>query len=243
MQKIRAIVIDDEVKSREVIKALIANFCEDVEVVSEAGDIEQSLKIIHQFKPDLVFLDITLKEGDSFQILQKLESIDFDIIFVTAYDEYSVRALKFSGITCLFKPLDIEELQSAIRLVRNRATNTGLAYEMVNGILKSKFTRIPIITSGGLRFTDVSEITFIEKNPEGVMVHTLEGENIQSKRDLQEFAEIIMHNKFLSIGQRMLVNKDLIDPVSLIKGQLSFKNGIDLPVSKQELERLKEQSA
>ncbi|MCB0734729.1 MAG: response regulator transcription factor [Flavobacteriales bacterium] len=243
MKTIRAVVIDDEIKSREVIKALLENFCEGVEVVAEAGDIQESLRVLNQYKPDLVFLDITLKEGDSFQILAQLDSIDFDIIFVTAYDEYSVRALKFSGITCLFKPLDIDELQSAVKKVTRRSTDIGLAYEMVNDILTSRFTRIPIITTSGLRFADVVEIAYIMQCEEGVEVHFRSGEVMKSQRTLDAFADVIMNPNFIKMGKRLLVNKAHIDFKSKSDKKLRIRNGDVLELSSDELKVLAEQMA
>src|SRR6056300_959848 len=98
MSKTRALIVDDELKSREVTKTLLGAFCPEVEVVADAEDIAGALRTIEDYKPQLVFLDITLKEGDSFQILKEIDEINFEIIFVTAYDEYSIKALKFSGI-------------------------------------------------------------------------------------------------------------------------------------------------
>jgi two-component system, LytTR family, response regulator len=239
MTKIRAVVIDDEIKSREVIKSLLEHFCPEVEVVGEAGDIAESIEVITQQSPDLVFLDITLKEGDSFQILQELKKIDFEIIFVTAYDEYSVKALNFSGITCLFKPLDIEELQQAVKQVSRRSTDMGLAYEMVNGMLKSRFTRLPIITTSGLSFTDVAEITYIIQREKGVRIHFRNGKHVESERNIHEFADVIFNDRFSSIGSRLLVNTIHLKSDYLKQDQLLFRNDTAVTLHRDEFKRAK----
>jgi len=237
---INAVVIDDEVKSREVIKALLENFCENVTVVGEAGNIADGVSVITNLKPDLAFLDITLKEGDSFQILQQLDTIDFDIIFVTAYDEYSVKALNFSGITCLFKPLDIEELQQAVKKLSRRSTDTGLAYEMVDGLLKSRFTRIPIITTSGLQFSDVAEITHIVKSPTGVVVYFRSGESVESQRSIAEFADIIFNTRFSKVGNRILFNRIHLQVDYLQNNFLVFRNDLRVKLEKDEVESVKQ---
>jgi len=195
-----AIIVDDELKSREVIKTLIDAFCPEVRVVDMAEDIKGALASIETHQPHLVFLDISLKEGDSFQILQQLDEINFDIIFVTAYDEYSIKALTYSGITCLFKPLDIEELQNAVKDVIKRKMNVNRAYQMVNGILKSKFTKIPVITSTGLIFTSVDKITYIQKTENGTRIYFDDEQSVDSKRNISEFADIIVSDGFIMVG-------------------------------------------
>ena len=228
---IKAIIVDDELKSREVIKTLVQNYCADVEIVGMAEDIKGALSAIELHKPNLVFLDITLKEGDSFQILQALDEINFEIIFVTAYDEYSVKALKFSGITCLFKPLDIEELQNAVKKVVKSKMNMTTAYQMVNGILKSKFTRIPVITSGGLVFTSIKKITFIKASENGSIIHFIDNEKVESKRNVTEFEDVILSNEFKRIERELLVNTAQLKPMQTRKNELEFLNGQCIPIS------------
>jgi len=222
---LRSIVVDDELKSREVIKTLVESFCPDVEIVGMAEDISGALDAIKQLKPNLVFLDITLKEGDSFQILQALDEITFEIIFVTAYDEYSVRALKYSGITCLFKPLDIEELQEAVKKVVKSKTNMTTAYQMVNGILKSKFTKIPVITQGGLVFTSIKKITYIEASEVGSTIHFIDNESVDSRRNIAEFEDIILSDNFKRIENKLLVNTAQLKPIQNNRKLLEFLNG------------------
>ena len=164
----RAIIVDDELKSREVLRTLVETFCDDIEVVCTCEDIDDSIAAIKREKPDLVFLDIHLKNGDSFQILKGLDDLNFDIIFVTAYDEYSVKALKFTGITCLFKPIDVDELVQAISSLREKHLDMHTAYEMVDGLLRSKFSKVPIITPTGLTFVGVENILYLRSLDKGV---------------------------------------------------------------------------
>ncbi len=238
MKKLRALVVDDELKSREVIKSLIDAFCPEVNVVGTAEDIAGSISAIESLKPDLVFLDISLKEGDSFQILQQLDEIDFNIIFVTAYDEYSIKALKYSGIKCLLKPLDIEELQTAVKEVAQQSTNMNTAYKMVNGILKSGFKKIPVITSSGLQFTSIKDITYIKQTQEGSNIHFKEGQMVKSKRRISEFDDIIVSEQFKRVDSDFMVNLELLDPSESTKKQLVFKNGVRLDIGTYDFSRL-----
>jgi two-component system, LytTR family, response regulator len=229
---LKSIIVDDELKSREVIKTLVEMFCPDVEIVDSAEDIQGAVDAINRHKPNLVFLDITLKEGDSFQILQALDEINFEIIFVTAYDEYSVKAINYAGITCLFKPIDIEELKRAVKSVVHSKTNMTTAYQMVNGLLKSKFTKIPVITKGGLVFSSIKNITFIESSENGSTIHFVDNEKVNSKRNISEFEDIILSDKFQSINDDMLINTATLKPIQSFKNGLVFLNGDEIHVHK-----------
>lgn len=225
---LRALIVDDELKSREVIKSLLENFCPTVEVVGMADDIESSIEAIETFKPDVVFLDISLKEGDSFQILKALKEINFDIIFVTAYDEYTVKALRYSGITCLFKPLDIEELQKAIAEVEKRSINMNIAYQMANGMLQSKFTKIPVITSSGIAFQSVENIAFVVKSPSGSVLHFLNGESIPSSRSIDAIQDVMFNQDFKKLDANVLINTKHLDPTQSSPAVLVYHNGLKI---------------
>ncbi|MCB9262145.1 MAG: response regulator [Flavobacteriales bacterium] len=235
---LNALIVDDELKSREVIKTLLENFCPEVNVVGTAENIQEALNAIHTLNPNLVFLDISLKEGDSFQILQQLEEITFEIIFVTAYDEYSVKALKYSGITCLFKPLDIEELQHAVKRVVKQKTNIKTAYQMVNGILKSKFTQIPVITPSGLLFASVDEILYINELEKGSEIHFFDKPSVKSKRNIKEFQDIIVNKEFQLVGKELFVNMRHLNTNLSTKRQLVFNNKERIDLSTFELSKL-----
>ena len=221
---LRSVVVDDELKSREVIKTLVETFCPEVEIVGMAEDIKGAVEAIETLQPNLVFLDITLKEGDSFQILQALDEINFEIIFVTAYDEYSVKAITYSGITCLFKPIDIEELQQAVKKVAKSKTNMTTAYQMVNGILKSKFTKIPVITKAGLVFTSIKNITYIIASEAGSTIYFIDNEKVESKRNIAEFEDVILSTKFQRIDNKTLVNTAQLKPIQGKLNHLEFLN-------------------
>ncbi|MCO4818910.1 MAG: response regulator transcription factor [Bacteroidetes bacterium] len=225
---LRSIVVDDELKSREVIKTLVENFCPEVEIVGMAEDIVGAIAAIESLQPNLVFLDITLKEGDSFQILQALDEINFEIIFVTAYDEYSVKAINYSGITCLFKPIDIDELQQAVKQIAKSKTNMTTAYQMVNGILKSKFTKIPVITKAGLVFTSIKNITYITASDTGSTIHFVDNEKVESKRNITEFEDVILSNKFQRLDNKTLINSAQLKPIQGKRNQLEFMNGVTI---------------
>jgi two-component system, LytTR family, response regulator len=233
MSNIRCIIVDDEPKSREVLKSLLENFCEGVEVIGMAGDILQAVAEIKAKKPQLVFLDISLKEGDSFQILEHFQPIPFEMIFVTAYDEYSVRALTYAGIKCLFKPLDIDELQSAIDETKAKPGFAHLAYEMANGIIKSQFTRIPVATKEGLSFLPVSSILFVLAKDGKSEIYFENNHKMKSDRSLEEFSLLITSENFIQLGRDIIINKPQIISELTQPECLFFKDGSKLESDKK----------
>lgn len=238
MSNIQCIIVDDEPKSREVLKSLLENFCDGVEVVGMAGDIAEAVDVIKEKKPQLVFLDISLKEGDSFQILEHFQPIPFEMIFVTAYDEYSVRALTFAGIKCLFKPLDIDELQNAIDATKAKPGFAHLAYAMANGIIKSQFTRIPVATSEGLSFLPVSSILFALSKEGKTEIYFENNHKMTSERSLEEFATFITSEHFVQLGRDIIINKPQIISELTQPECLYFKDGSKLETDKKVVNEL-----
>lgn len=233
MSNIRSIIVDDEPKSREVLKRLLEDFCEGVEVIGMAGDIASAVAEIKAKQPQLVFLDISLKEGDSFQILEHFQPIPFEMIFVTAYDEYSVRALTFAGIKCLFKPLDIDELQQAINETIAKPGFAHLAYEMADGIIKSQFTRMPVITPTGLTFLPVTSILFALSKEKTTEIFFQNNVQMKSEKSLNEFSMLISAHPFIQIGHDIVINKNQIASELTTPTTLFFKDGSKLETEKE----------
>ena len=117
---LKAIVVDDELKSRESLKILIDDFCEGVEVSALCQNVQEALEAISTHKPHVVFLDIQLQRETGFDLLNEIKDFDFSVIFTTAYSEYAVRAFKFSAIDYLLKPINIEELKKAVYKVEKK---------------------------------------------------------------------------------------------------------------------------
>ena len=122
---IRAIIVDDEDASRITLKALLGRYVPDVQIIAEAVDVESGLATIKQFTPDLVFLDIQMPDGSGFRLLEMLPEIDFDVIFTTAFDQYAIKAIKFSALDYLLKPIVPDDLKKAVEKHREKISADG----------------------------------------------------------------------------------------------------------------------
>ena len=111
-------IVEDEKHSREALKNLLEEFCDEVKVVGMAGSVSEAIEMIRIKKPELVFMDIELQTGTGFDVLDALSNEHFEVIFTTAFEQYAIKAIKFSSIDYLLKPIDIEELQHAVEKAR-----------------------------------------------------------------------------------------------------------------------------
>jgi len=112
---LKAIIIEDERNSRELLSNMINNYCEGIQLIGEAVDVESGVKLIQKKLPDLVLLDIEIKGGTGFDLLDKLRDVPFSVIFVTGYDQYAIKAIKYAALDYILKPIDLRELRSAKR--------------------------------------------------------------------------------------------------------------------------------
>ena len=116
---IRTIIVDDELLARENLKLLLSDFCENVEVVGEADSVDAAIDAITELKPTLVFLDIRMPSGiEGFELLEKIDTKDFVVIFVTAFKDYAIKAFNANAIHYILKPIDVEDLQNALKKVK-----------------------------------------------------------------------------------------------------------------------------
>src|SRR6478736_6415898 len=117
---LKSIIVDDEAKSRESLRILIEDFCDNVKVCALCQNVDEGIKAIQEFKPEVVFLDIQMQRETGFDLLTRIKGINFEVIFTTAHAEYAIKAFKFSAIDYLLKPIDIEELKRAVNKVNQK---------------------------------------------------------------------------------------------------------------------------
>ena len=164
---IRTVLVDDETDSIRILQRLLENYCPQVSIVGTAGGVETALPLIRETKPDLVLLDIEMAQGNAFDLLNQLQPIDFKVIFVTAFDNYAVRAFKYSAVDYLLKPVDIDDLRSAINRVEKKADEHAIVQQMKMlldnvGALNLPQQKMAIPTITGLIFITVQDIIRFE---------------------------------------------------------------------------------
>jgi two-component system, LytTR family, response regulator len=234
---LKSIIVDDEFKSRESLKALVQKFCEDVEVSAICQNGDEAISAIYEHKPDVVFLDIQLQRETGFDILQRLDKIDFEIIFTTAFSEFAVKAFKFSAVDYLLKPVDIEDLRKALEKARKRVLGsisermTQLAQTMKGNTFKH--SRLAVPSSDGLVFVTVDGILYCEASGNYTNIHMADGRKFVVSRTLKEYEEMLGDLDFFRIHNSYLINLNLIKKyIRGEGGQVVMTNDQALDVSK-----------
>lgn len=208
----KSVIIDDELKSREVLTTLLNQFIDGVEVIGGAPDISGGLRLINEKKPEMVFLDISLKDGDSFAILNQLDTIDFKIIFITAFDEYATQAINFTRIPCLNKPIDIDELEKAIKKAIDTETITVQEdVSIILNILNSQFNIVPIIDIFKVTFITDNRLLEINRRQNETEFITTKGEKIISWYPFDKYIHLLKNHSFAQ------PNKDCLVMINAVK--------------------------
>lgn len=208
----RAVIIDDETRSRESLEIIVKENCKNVEVVALAESVESGVAAIKQHKPDLLFLDIELQDGTGFDLLEKSSTSDFHVIFTTAFENYALKALKLSAVDYLLKPINSEELVQAVNkaeeLSDSDSTNKNFELLLQNLQNSTGKHKIALPTSEGLTFINVSEI--IRCQADGSYTHFFfkDRKKILVSKKIKEYEELLSPYNFVRVHHSHLVNLD-----------------------------------
>jgi two-component system, LytTR family, response regulator len=207
MGNLKAIIVDDERLARVNLRNLLKPHPE-VEIAGEAGSCESALELINLYKPHLIFLDIQLGGETGFDLLEKLDT-SIKIIFVTAFDEYAIRAFEVNAIDYLLKPVNPDRLKVSIDRVFNRESNQKIGtknYEYSDSI----YVRLNNYAS---RFIKISSITFIEPVGNYSKIVTIEGKHCLVLKTLKQWQEELPDNNFVRIHRSSIVNIEHVDHI------------------------------
>lgn len=227
---IKAVIIDDEQPAREVIANFLTEYCPDVEVVAKASSVSTGYNAIRRTSPDLVFLDIQMPDGKGFDLLNKFESIDFKIIFITAYSEYAIKAFRFSAIDYLLKPVKIDELIDAVDRVR-KAGRTGLSAEIVSSLMSNlregsaKQSTLIIPNIKGFDVLRVPDIIMCQADGYCTNFHIAGQRKVVSSKNLKHFNELLIDQNFLRVHHSYLVNLDHVTGYTR-QGEILLSEGL-----------------
>ncbi len=243
---IRAIIVEDEKKSRETLQGLLKRYCKNVEVLDEADGYRQGIEKIKQHKPDVVFLDIQMPDGSGFRLLEEIEKIDFEIIFTTAFDHYAIKAIKYSALDYLLKPIDPEELVNSIKKVELKKSGSHINKHirvLLDNIRtpESESQKIVLSTSDKIHIIEVSRIVRCESDNYYTNFFLNDGKKILISKTLKENEELLSGHNFIRPHKSHLINLDYVKSFNRDEGgYILMKDGSKVPVSRRKREQILE---
>lgn len=207
---LNVIIVDDEKDALESLDLMLNEYCSDIKVIGKINSVIEAIKEIQLKKPDLVFLDVEMPHGTGFDILDSIPDRTFEVIFVTAYNHYAIKALKASAIDYIMKPTDIDELISAVNKVREKLTKTRSTGNTSTTTTHSQILQLPkkvgIHTAEGLEFVNDSDIVRIEADGSYSLIFLENSKKILSSKNLKEFQNILNDTVFFRAHHSHLLN-------------------------------------
>ncbi|MEO7046561.1 MAG: LytTR family DNA-binding domain-containing protein [Ferruginibacter sp.] len=242
---INAVIIDDEQNNIDNLKSLLRKHCSEVEISGTAINAKEGREIILHHNPDIVFLDIQMPGENGFDLLKSLSNYSFEVIFVTAFDQYGIKAVKFAAIDYLLKPINVDELKIAVKkaIDKKQRMNQNEQLQNLMQLLKDnqKEHRIALPSTHEIRYAKPSEIIRCESSNNYTTFHFVSREKLLISKPIYFYEELLLDYNFVRCHQSHLVNKKFIS--SFIKedsGSLLLEDQTRIPVSKSKKEKIKE---
>lgn len=236
---LKAILIDDEESSLSALKEKLLVHCPQVNIMALCDNAAKGIEAIDNLHPDIVFLDIEMPVMNGFVMLQQLTYKNFELIFTTAYDHYAIRAIRYSALDYLVKPVEIEELKAAVHKAEEKRNHSYpnpqielLVEQLVNK--KNPFSRIAIPATEGLQFIKVEDIIYLEASVNYTHIYTEGRKKFIVSRTLKDFEDMLPPETFLRIHNSYIINKNFAEKyIRGEGGQVVLSNGTTLDVAKR----------
>lgn len=233
--KRKALVIDDENRTRDLIAKMINSLDLDIEAIAEGENVKSAIDAIKKHNPDIVFLDIQMPDGTGFDVLKAIPNKNFEVVFVTAHEEFAIKAIKFSALDYILKPVDTEELKQVVELAlakMNDKKDDRQFEALQNNMSPQQKRRLVLKTQESVHVVDLDQIIRLESDRNYTSFYLVDGKVILVSKTLKEFDDLLSSYNFIRVQQSHLINLDYVDRYN--KGNGGFvvmKNGSEVPLS------------
>lgn len=231
----KALIIDDEQRTRELIAKMIESFDLDIETYPVGENVQSGLAVIESVKPDIVFLDIQMPDGTGFDLLKQVKNKQFEVIFITAHEEFAIKAIKFSALDYILKPVDPEELRAAVEraLEAMKEPKHEPQFEALqNNIQPNQKRRLVLKTQESVHVVDLDQIIRCEADRNYTSFFLTEGRKILVSRTLKDYETLLSGYSFLRVQQSHLINLNYVDRYDKGNGgAVVMKDGSEVPLS------------
>ena len=207
----KAIIVEDELGSVKLLENLLKEFCPQVDLIGSASTVAEAFQMIKKETPDFIFLDIEMQKETGFDLLQKFDQINFEIIFTTAYEQYALKAIKFCALDYLLKPIDVDELKAAVDKVIQRTDKQLInrKFEMLIQNMRSKNSdqfQLALPSMEGINFVKVSEILYLKSDRQYTFFYLKSGEKIMTSKNLGEYEKLLSEHNFIRAHHSSIIN-------------------------------------
>ncbi|WP_298303567.1 LytTR family DNA-binding domain-containing protein [Flavobacterium sp.] len=238
---IKAVIIDDEKNAIEVLEMQLHQFCKEVSVIATCNGGKEGVKAIKELQPDLVFLDIEMPHINGFEVLDQTKNLNYKVIFTTAYDQFAIKAFKFSAIDYLLKPIDFVDLQNAVEKAQKETQNHNLE-DKIKLLVEQYYPqknrqKVALPVGNMLEFFDVDEIIRVESDSNYSHIFLANQKKITLSKTLKDVEENIKGEPFFRVHQSHLINTNHVEKA--VKGENAYvvmKDGTTITVSRNRKE-------
>jgi two-component system LytT family response regulator len=237
-RKLRTVIIDDEPNAVEFINTVAGEYCPELEIVGKAYNVSEGVSRILELKPDLVFLDVEMPNGTGFDLLSHFPEKEFDVVFITAFNHYAIKAIKFSAVDYILKPLNISEFVDAVnKVVQKRnsvSNNNNESFKILMENLKAPIpSRLAIPTAEGMEYLNPKEIIRIEADRSYSWFFLTGNRKILVSKNLKEFQDLLSDRYFFRSHNSHLINLKYVHKfVRKDGGYIEMQDGAQIPISR-----------
>ena len=236
----KVLIVDDENPTRQLIKKMIDSFGLNLDVYTDGENVKTAIEAIGRIKPDLLILDIQMPDGNGFDVLKALPEKNFEVIFITAYQEFAIQAIKFSALDYILKPLERDELKTALlKAVKalNQKKNDFSFVALDNNIQPHKKKKLILKTLESLFIVDIENIVRCESDKNYTFFFFTEGKKILVSKTLKEYDMLLSGLSFFRVQQSHLINMNYVDRYDKHDGGcVIMKDGTQIPLSQAKKE-------
>lgn len=208
MDTLKALIVEDEEKSRQTLTKMLEDFCEHVSLKGACGNVNDAIKLIDKNNPDVVFLDIELPGRSGFELLEHYDNLPFEVIFTTAYNNFAIKAFKLSAIDYILKPINLDELRNALDKVREKQelVRKSQQLKVLKENIQNVFEKISLPTMDGLVFVDLEDIIRCEAQNNYTKFYLKNQENHLVSKTLKNYEDVLTDFKFFRVNRGDIIN-------------------------------------
>ncbi len=234
----KVIIIDDEIAAIENLQIMLNKYCKNINIVATTQSADEGVLLINKENPDLIFLDIEMPHTNGFDLLKKFPNPTFSVIFTTAYNQYAIQAIKFSALDYLLKPIDVDELITAVSKVEEKSKVDDKRVNLLLNNINTKTTkRLALPKDGGYSIVKVENIIRCEASDNYTTFYIKDKKPILVSRTLKEFENLLPKDNFLRVHQSHLINIGMVDEYYKTDGTyVLMEDGSTVSISRRKKE-------